>query len=53
MRGVFEDAYTIFFFLIVFTNAYVVAAYLNCFDKDLSRQFKWVPATYAFIKKYR
>ena len=37
------------FFLIFFIKAYVVGTHLNCIDKSL--QFKWVPTTYAFIKK--
>ena len=40
----------VFFFLIFFIKAYVVGTHLNCIDKSL--QFKWVPKTYAFIKKY-
>ena len=46
------DDYLIFmpyFFLIFFIKAYVVGTHLNCLD--LSRQFKWVPTTYAFRKK--
>ena len=39
-----------FFFLIFFINAYVVGTHLNCIDKSM--QFKWVPTTYGFIKKY-
>ena len=38
------------FFLIFFIKAYVVGTHLNCIDKSM--QFKWVPTTYAFIKKY-
>ena len=34
-----------------FIKAYVVGTHLNCID--LSMQFKWVPTTYAFIKKIR
>ena len=30
-------------------EAYVVGTHLNCIDKSM--QFKWVPTTYAFIKK--
>ena len=37
------------FFLTFFIKAYVVGAHLNCMDKSM--QFKWVPTTYAFIKK--
>ena len=37
------------FFLTFFTKAYVVGTHLNCID--LSMQFKWVPTTYAFVKK--
>ena len=47
-RGVINDACAIFF-LIVFIKAYVVGTHLNCLD--LSRQFKWVLTTHAFIKK--
>ena len=34
-----------------FIKAYAVGTHLNCID--LSMQFKWVPTTYAFIKKFR
>ena len=37
------------FFLSFFIKTYVVGTHLNCIDKSM--QFKWVPATYAFIKK--
>ena len=37
------------FFLIFFIETYVVGTYLNCMDKSM--QFKWVPTTYAIIKK--
>ena len=37
------------FFLIFSIRAYVVGTHLNCIDKSM--QFKWVPKTYAFIKK--
>ena len=54
-----------FFFLIFFIKPYVISTNLNCLNKsikayivvthlnclDLSRQFKWVPSTYAFIKE--
>ena len=40
---------TMRFFLTFFTKAYVVGTHLNCID--LSMQFKWVPTTYAFVKK--
>ena len=36
-------------FLIFCIKAYVVGTHLNCIDK--SKQFKWVPTTYAFVKK--
>ena len=36
----------IFFF---FLKEYVVGTYLNCIDKSI--QSKWVPTTYACIKK--
>ena len=32
-----------------FIKAFVVGTHLNCIDKSM--QFKWVPTTYAFIKK--
>ena len=38
-------------FVYFFIKAYVVGTHLNCID--LSMQFKWVPTTYAFIKKIR
>ena len=38
-------------FLYFFTKAYVVGTHLNCIDKSM--QFKWVPTTYAFVKKVR
>ena len=38
-----------FLFLIFFIKAYVVGTHLNCIDKLM--QFRWVPTTYAFIKK--
>ena len=38
-----------FFSLNFFTKAYVVGTHLNCIDKSM--QFKWVPTTYAFIKR--
>ena len=34
-----------------FLKVYVVGTHFNCID--LSMQFKWVPTTYAFIKKIR
>ena len=37
------------FFLIFFIEKYVVGTHLNCMGKSM--QFKWVPTTYAFIKK--
>ena len=37
------------FCVIFFIKVYVVDIHLNCID--LSMQFKWVPTTYAFIKK--
>ena len=36
-------------FVYFFIKAYVVGTHLKCMD--LSMQFKWVPTTYAFIKK--
>ena len=36
---------------LLFIKAYVVGTHLNCLDK--SRQFKWVPTAYAFIKTIR
>ena len=38
-------------FVYFFIKAYVVGTYLNCIN--LSMQFKWVPTTYAFLKKIR
>ena len=46
--SVFNDAYAILF-PIFFIKAYAVCTRLNYLD--LSRQFKWVPTVYAFIKK--
>ena len=43
-----NDAYVIFF-LIFFIKAYVVGTHLNCIDKPM--KVKWVPTTYAFIRK--
>ena len=37
-------------FVYFFIKAYVVGTHLNCIDL---MQFKWVPTTYAFIKKIR
>ena len=37
------------FFLNFFIKSYVVGTHLNCIDKSM--QFKWVPITFAFIKK--
>ena len=48
-KGLFDDVYAIFFFLIFFIKAYVVDTHLNCIDKLM--QFKWVSITYAFIQK--
>ena len=42
-------AYAMFFILIFFIKAYVVGTHLNCINKSM--QFKWVPTTYAIIKK--
>ena len=39
----------VFFFLIFFIKVYVVVTHLNCINKLM--QFKWVPTTYAFVKK--
>ena len=36
---------------VFFIKVHVVGTHLNCID--LLMQFKWVPATYAFIKKVR
>ena len=41
----------VYFFLYFFTKAYVVGTHFNCIDKSM--QFKWVPTTYAFVKKVR
>ena len=63
MIGLFDDAYVVSF-LIFFIKAYVgthlnclnksiitysISTHLNCINKLM--QFKWVPTTYAFIKK--
>ena len=44
-----EQLFVLFIFVIFFIKAYVVGTHLNFID--LSMQFKWVPTTYAFIKK--
>ena len=47
-----NNAYVMFFadfILIALIKAYVVGTHLNCIH--LWMQFKWVPTTYAFIKK--
>ena len=49
MRNVFNDTYAILFFDFIYKSKYVVGTHLNCLD--LSRQFKLVSTTYAFIKK--
>ena len=36
-------------FVYFFIKTYVVGTHLNCINKSM--QFKWVPTTYAFIKK--
>ena len=41
----------VYFFLYFFTKAYVVGSHLSCIDKSM--QFKWIPTTYAFVKKVR
>ena len=41
--------FCVLFFLIFFLKAYVMGTHLNCIDKSM--QFKWVPTTYAFIKR--
>ena len=38
-----------FLFLIFFIKAYVVGKHLNCINKSM--HFKWVPTTYAFIRR--
>ena len=38
-------------FVYRFIKAYAVGTHLNCID--LLMQFKWIPTTYAFIKKIR
>ena len=59
-KNLFNDVYAMFlcvyvcfifvlFFLIFFIEKYVVGTHLNCTGKSM--QFKWVPTTYAFIKK--
>ena len=47
-KDLFDDVYAIF--LLFFIKAYVVGTHLNCIDKSM--QFKWVPTTYASIKKW-
>ena len=47
--AMFSCYFFFFFFLIFFIKTYVVGTHLNCIDKRM--QFKWVPTTYAFIKK--
>ena len=47
-KDLFDDVYVIF--LLFFIKAYVVGTHLNCIDKSM--QFKWVPTTYASIKKW-
>ena len=53
VKDLSNDAYAMLlcflFFLIFFIKAYVVGSHLNCINKSM--QFKWVPTTYAFIKK--
>ena len=50
MRDLSKDAIAMFLFFLIFSiKAYVVGIHLNCIDKSM--QFKWVPITYAFIKK--
>ena len=41
----------VYFYLLVFKSIYIVGIQMNRLDK--SRQFKWEPTTYAFIKKIR
>ena len=50
-NSVFFRLQPVYFFLYFFTKAYVVGTHLNCIDKSM--QFKWVPTTYAFVKKVR
>ena len=51
MSYLFYFSISFFYFIFFFFNkkAYVVGNHLNCIDKSM--QFKWVPTTYAFIKK--
>ena len=49
MHVLFNDASAILF-LIYFIKSYVVVTHLNCLD--LSKQFRLVPTTYDFIKKW-
>ena len=44
-----KDLFDIDYAIFLIINAYVVGTHLNCIDKSM--QFKWVPTTYAFIKK--
>ena len=45
--------FMLYLYVVVFSDflyeTYVVGTHLNCIDKSM--QFKWVPTTYAFIKK--
>ena len=41
--------YFFFFFFNFLYKAYVVGTHLNCIGKSM--QFKWVPITYAHMKK--
>ena len=47
--AMFWYVFFFFFFFNFLYKAYVVGTHLNCIDKSM--QFKWVPTTYAFMKK--
>ena len=52
VKDLSNDSFAMFFVLFYsdfLYKAYVVVTHLNCIDKSM--QFKWVPTTYAFIKK--
>ena len=53
LKDLSNDAYAMLlcflFFLIFFIKAYVEGTHWNCIEKLM--QFKWVPTTYAFMKK--
>ena len=55
VKVLFDDVYVIISSDFLYKNIFV-ATHLNCIDKSMqfkffSMQFKWIPTTYAFIKK--